>query len=60
MGVGGSGVSDRYSEPIAKAAGCSVVRTYTGHGVNDLFHCSPNIPHYAKNKAVGTMKAGQV
>lgn len=45
-------------EPIARANGCAVVRTYTGHGVNDLFHCSPNIPHYAKNKAVGTMKAG--
>jgi methionyl aminopeptidase len=45
-------------EPIARTNGCAVVRTYTGHGVNDLFHCSPNIPHYAKNKAVGTMKAG--
>lgn len=28
--------------------------------MNDLFHCSPNIPHYAKNKAVGTMKPGMV
>jgi len=36
------------------------VRTYTGHGINDLFHCAPNVPHYAKNKAVGTMKAGMV
>ncbi|CAA7271726.1 unnamed protein product [Cyclocybe aegerita] len=46
-------------EPLARAGGCAVVRTYTGHGINDLFHCSPtNIPHYAKNKAVGTMKAG--
>ncbi|TFY72714.1 hypothetical protein EVG20_g284 [Dentipellis fragilis] len=45
-------------EPIARANGCSVVRTYTGHGINDLFHASPNIPHYARNKAVGTMKAG--
>jgi methionine aminopeptidase len=48
------------SEPIARANGCSSVRTYTGHGINDLFHCSPNVPHYAKNKAVGTMKAGMV
>lgn len=47
-------------EPIARANGCATVRTYTGHGINDLFHCSPNIPHYAKNKAVGTMKAGMV
>ncbi|KZT33026.1 methionine aminopeptidase [Sistotremastrum suecicum HHB10207 ss-3] len=47
-------------EPVARQGGCSVVRTYTGHGINDLFHCSPNIPHYAKNKAVGTMRAGMV
>ncbi|PFH54383.1 hypothetical protein AMATHDRAFT_135259 [Amanita thiersii Skay4041] len=47
-------------EPLARSNGCSTVRTYTGHGVNDLFHCTPNIPHYAKNKAVGTMKPGMV
>jgi methionine aminopeptidase len=47
-------------EPIARANGCSSVRTYTGHGINDLFHCTPNVPHYAKNKAVGTMKPGMV
>ncbi|KAG6911057.1 hypothetical protein DXG01_004571 [Tephrocybe rancida] len=49
------------SEPIARANGCASIRTYTGHGINDLFHDSgPNIPHYAKNKAVGTMKPGMV
>ncbi|KAJ7172508.1 peptidase M24, structural domain-containing protein [Mycena filopes] len=48
-------------EPIARSNGCSSVRTYTGHGINTLFHApAPNIPHYAKNKAVGTMKAGMV
>lgn len=47
-------------EPIARANGCAVVKTFTGHGVNDLFHCPPNVPHYAKNKAVGTMKPGMV
>ncbi|KAJ8515856.1 hypothetical protein ONZ45_g6788 [Pleurotus djamor] len=46
-------------EPKARAAGCSTVRDYTGHGTNDLFHGPPNhIPHYAKNKATGTMKPG--
>ncbi|KAF8486479.1 methionine aminopeptidase [Gautieria morchelliformis] len=45
-------------EPIAVANGCCSVRTYTGHGINQLFHTAPNVPHYAKNKAVGTMKAG--
>ena len=33
-----------------------VVRTYCGHGLGELFHCAPNIPHYAGNKAVGVMK----
>jgi len=47
-------------EPVARSDGCSTVRTYTGHGINDLFHCAPNIPHYAKNKATGTMKIGMV
>lgn len=34
----------------------SVVRTYCGHGIGQLFHCAPSIPHYANNKAVGVMK----
>lgn len=40
------------------ARSMSVVRTYCGHGIGDLFHCAPNVPHYAKNKAKGTMKVG--
>ncbi|KAK1228936.1 Methionine aminopeptidase 1 [Marasmius sp. AFHP31] len=47
-------------EPIVKANGCSVVRTYVGHGINSSYHSTPNIPHYAKNKAIGTMKPGMV
>jgi methionyl aminopeptidase len=23
-----------------------VVRTYCGHGIGELFHCAPNVPHY--------------
>jgi len=38
--------------------GFSVVRTYCGHGIGELFHTSPNVPHYSKNKAVGMMKPG--
>lgn len=45
-------------EKHAKTRGCGVVKTYCGHGVNQLFHCAPNIPHYAKSKAVGQAKAG--
>ncbi|KAL8305825.1 hypothetical protein RB597_003485 [Gaeumannomyces tritici] len=45
-------------EKHAKSKGCSVIRTYVGHGINAIFHCPPNIPHYAKNKAVGECKPG--
>ena len=45
-------------EAHAKARNCSVIRTYVGHGINSVFHCPPNIPHYAKNKAVGECKPG--
>lgn len=47
-------------ERVAKKNKCSVVRTYCGHGIGTLFHTTPNIPHYAKNKAKGAMKAGHV
>jgi len=43
----------------AQSEGFSVVRSYCGHGIHKLFHCAPNVPHYAKNKAVGVMKQGQ-
>jgi len=44
----------------AQADKLSVVKRYCGHGVGNLFHCAPSIPHYAKNKAVGVMKPGMV
>ena len=47
-------------ERVAKSNKCSVVRTYCGHGIGSLFHTTPNIPHYGKNKAKGTMKVGHV
>jgi len=45
---------------IAAQNKCSVVRTYCGHGIGSLFHTAPNVPHYNKNKAKGTMKKGHV
>ncbi|PSS15325.1 hypothetical protein M430DRAFT_142951 [Amorphotheca resinae ATCC 22711] len=45
-------------EKHAKSRGCSVIKSYCGHGINSLFHCAPNIPHYAKNKTVGEAKEG--
>jgi methionyl aminopeptidase len=47
-------------QKVATAASFSVVKSYCGHGVGKLFHTAPNVPHYAKNKAVGTMKAGHI
>ncbi|KAF4700411.1 Methionine aminopeptidase 1 [Perkinsus olseni] len=45
-------------QKVANHQGLSVVKSYCGHGVRDLFHCAPNVPHYAKNKAIGVMKKG--
>ncbi|ODV83957.1 hypothetical protein CANARDRAFT_8954 [[Candida] arabinofermentans NRRL YB-2248] len=45
-------------EEHAKKHGVSIVRTYCGHGVGELFHCQPDVPHYGKNKAIGTCKEG--
>ncbi|XP_021946602.1 methionine aminopeptidase 1 [Folsomia candida] len=42
----------------AQSMGFSVVRSYCGHGIHQLFHCAPSVPHYAKNKAIGVMKPG--
>eukprot|EP00760_Papus_ankaliazontas_P008503 PhM_4_TR13855/c0_g1_i1/m.26385/K01265/map; methionyl aminopeptidase len=44
----------------AEKGRCSVVRSYCGHGVCDQFHSAPNVPHYANNKAVGTMEVGNI
>lgn len=30
----------------------SVVRSYCGHGIGELFHAAPSVPHYRNNKAV--------
>jgi methionyl aminopeptidase len=40
------------------AQGFAVDKTYCGHGIGECFHCSPNIPHYAGNKAKFVMKPG--
>jgi methionyl aminopeptidase len=45
---------------VATKAGCQVVRTYCGHGIGELFHTIPNVPHYANNKAVGVMQPGNI
>jgi methionyl aminopeptidase len=43
---------------VAHRRDASVVKSYCGHGIGTLFHCAPNVPHYARNKAAGAMRAG--
>ena len=38
----------------------SVVKSYCGHGIGRLFHTSPNVPHYRRNKGIGVMKPGHI
>ncbi|KFM59924.1 Methionine aminopeptidase 1, partial [Stegodyphus mimosarum] len=45
-------------QKYVQAHGFSVVRSYCGHGIHRLFHTTPSVPHYAKNKAIGVMKPG--
>lgn len=45
---------------IARERGCQVVKTYCGHGIGELFHTVPTVPHYPKNKAKGVMKPGHI
>ncbi|KAM7219235.1 Peptidase M24, structural domain containing protein [Rhypophila decipiens] len=45
-------------EKHAKSKGCSVVKSYCGHGIHTLFHCPPDILHYERNKSVGVCKPG--
>jgi methionyl aminopeptidase len=41
-------------QTFAESKGCSVVRTYTGHGIHRVFHDSPSVPHYGR-PGTGTM-----
>ncbi|KAL3461864.1 putative methionine aminopeptidase, type I [Aspergillus heterothallicus] len=45
-------------ENHATAQGLVVIKTWGGHGINTEFHPPPWIPHYGRNKAVGTCKPG--
>ncbi|KAI9304153.1 methionine aminopeptidase 1-like protein [Cunninghamella echinulata] len=47
-------------EEHATKNGFSVVRSFVGHGINEFFHCAPNIPHYANNKAIGIIRPGHI
>ncbi|KAL4880648.1 putative methionine aminopeptidase, type I [Aspergillus karnatakaensis] len=45
-------------EKHATSRGTVIIKTWGGHGIHTEFHPPPWIPHYGKNKAVGTCKPG--
>ncbi|GAA6051554.1 hypothetical protein JCM3770_000413 [Rhodotorula araucariae] len=50
----------RVIEEVATRYGFHSNKTYSGHGINELFHApAPNVFHYAGNRASGLMKPGQ-
>ncbi|GJN88331.1 hypothetical protein Rhopal_001296-T1 [Rhodotorula paludigena] len=46
-------------EEVCTQRGFSTNKTFVGHGVNQLFHPLPDVPHYAGNRAAGVMRPGQ-
>jgi methionyl aminopeptidase len=42
----------------AEAAGFGVVRNYCGHGIGEVFHSQPQIPHYYEPSATTMMEPG--
>jgi methionyl aminopeptidase len=42
----------------AEDAGFGVVRNYCGHGIGEVFHSKPQIPHYFEPSATTVMEPG--
>jgi methionyl aminopeptidase len=47
-------------EEVARAAGCSVVREYGGHGIGRAMHLPPHVPHTGVRGAGLRLRAGMV
>jgi methionyl aminopeptidase len=58
--VPGRPISDigRAIQRHAEAAGFGVVRNYCGHGIGEVFHASPQVPHYFEPSAATVMEPG--
>ncbi|KAI0563378.1 Methionyl aminopeptidase [Gracilaria domingensis] len=48
----------RVIEDHAKSHGFTVVRNFCGHGVNSIFHTTPNVMHFNNNEPAGILKPG--
>ena len=47
-------------EAHAEKHGYGVVRAYCGHGIGEVFHCEPQVPHYFDPEARTVMEEGMV
>jgi len=47
-------------QEYAEAQGFSVVREFVGHGISNIFHTAPQIPHYGKRGTGKKLRAGMV
>jgi methionyl aminopeptidase len=58
--VPGQPISDigRAIQRHAEAAGFGVVRAYCGHGIGEVFHSAPQIPHYYEPSASTIIEPG--
>ena len=58
--VPGRPISDigRAIQRHADAAGFGVVRAYCGHGIGEVFHSAPQIPHYYEPSAGTVIEPG--
>ena len=45
---------------VVEAAGFSVVRQFVGHGIGEVFHGPPQIPHYHERALTTLMEPGMV
>ncbi|KAH8034557.1 hypothetical protein HPB51_025680 [Rhipicephalus microplus] len=54
-----AGIVQTKAREIARERGIPALKFKASRGwVQKLFHTAPSVPHYAKNKAIGVMKAG--
>jgi methionyl aminopeptidase len=50
----------RAIEAHATRYGCTIFRAYCGHGIGELFHCPPEVPHYDERAATTVMTEGMI
>ena len=47
-------------QEYAEAQGFSVVRDFVGHGISNIFHTAPDIPHYGTRDKGKRLRPGMV